>query len=114
MDYYHLWCDLKNPGEDLEFCKKVDAYLGQLALQGHIDGHQITRRKLALGPSDLGDFHIVISVADLGQLDGAFSATAVRTELIDEFHRHVSGSITGLEAAFCRDFHDLSRASLGD
>ena len=39
------------------------------------------RRKLGLGPSTLGEFHIVIEVRDLAQLDAAFGTAASRINL---------------------------------
>ena len=43
MDIYHIWCNLVPGAKDLDFCGKVDAYLGHLREEGMIASHRITR-----------------------------------------------------------------------
>ena len=81
MNLYNIWCHLKSGVGDLDFSQKVAAYLGHPEEQGLIEGWRLMRRKLGLGPSTLGEFHIVIEVRDLAQLDAAFGTAASRINL---------------------------------
>jgi hypothetical protein len=42
MDFYHIWCNLKDSSKDLDFCQAVDAYLGYLQKQGKIKSFSVT------------------------------------------------------------------------
>jgi len=109
MDLYHVWCDLKPGRSDTQFAAHVDQYLGELVRGGRIAGFRITRRKLGFGPRELGEFHIVIEVADLAQLEGAFHDVSTRSDPIESFHAAVNQSVTGLTFARDRDFPDAHR-----
>lgn len=54
MDYYQIWCNIRDSSKDLEFAENVQKYLGFLQKQGKINGFSISRRKLGFGPNDLG------------------------------------------------------------
>jgi hypothetical protein len=109
MDIYHIWCNLKPGAKDLDFCDKVDAYLGHLADQEMIQGHRITRRKLGLGPPEFPEFHIMVEVTDLAQLDTAFNHVATRAGLVEGFHQAVNSLATDLKFSLYRDFPDPVR-----
>ncbi len=109
MDIYHIWCNLKPGAKDLDFCDKVDAYLGHLSDQGMIHGHRITRRKLGLGPREFPEFHITLEVADLAQLDVAFTHVASRAGVVEGFHHAVNSLTTDVKFALYRDFPDAVR-----
>jgi hypothetical protein len=108
-DRYHIWCDLRDSGRDLEFCRAVDAWLGHLEAQGAIEGWRIGRRKLGLGPPDIGEFHIEIAVRDLAQLDAAFHAAAARRGDAEDLHGAVFRSVRNTRFALYRDFPDPGR-----
>lgn len=109
MDIYHAWCDLKPGVSDIDFSERVSAYLQHLNSIGLIDGWRLTRRKLGLGPADLGEFHIMIEVANLGQLDALFQQVAGRTEPIEGFHFGVNSIVCNARFALYRDFPDPTR-----
>ncbi len=109
MDLYHVWFDLKPGVSDVELCAHLDAYLGLLRREGHIAGHRLSRRKLGFGPPELGEFHVVIEVQDLAQLDRAFTAVSARANPIETLHAAVNQSVTGFRAALYRDFPDPNR-----
>lgn len=106
---YHVWCDLKSGVSDVGFCEDVGRYLGALRDAGRIRGFRITRRKLGLGPAELGEFHIAIEVEDLAQLDRAFTSVSTRADPIEELHTRVNQVVTGLRFALYRDFPDPHR-----
>ena len=111
MNIYHVWCDL-NPGvRDLDFHRQVDAYLGHLSNEGLIHAWRLTRRKLGLGPSHLGEFHLMIEVRDLAQLDAAFGRVASRTEPVEGFHFGVNSLVRNATFALYRDFPDPVRVT---
>jgi hypothetical protein len=109
MDLYHIWCNLKPEVSDLEFAESVDRYLGQLREAGRIVGHRLTRRKLGLGPSELGEFHIVVEIEDLAQLDAAFREVSSRTGAVEELHHAVNRVARDVKFALYRDFPDPHR-----
>jgi len=111
MDLYHIWCNLRSDVSDLEFCENVDRYLGELRATNRISGHRLSRRKLGLGPSEIGEFHIVIEVEDLAQLDRAFRDVSARTGPVEELHHAVNSMARDVMFALYRDFPDPHRES---
>jgi hypothetical protein len=111
MNYYHIWCNLKESHKDLEFSRHLTQYLGHLQSNGLIAGFRLTRRKLGFGPDQLGEFHIVIECRDLAQLDQAFGAVAPRKGEVESHHRSVYEMVTDFRSALYRDFPDPERSS---
>ncbi|MGE0735916.1 MAG: DUF6614 family protein [Alphaproteobacteria bacterium] len=109
MDLYHIWCDLKPGQSDVEFCRHVGAYLGKLKDEARIAGFRITRRKLGLGPQELGEFHIVVEIDSLAQLETAFQRVAARDEPIEGLHHAVNSRVANARFALYRDFPDAGR-----
>jgi hypothetical protein len=109
MDIYHVWCDLKPGASDIAFSDQVGDYLGRLAEQGLIAGWRLTRRKLGLAPRDLGEFHIMIEIQGLAQLDTAFAAVAARRNPVEELHFAVNSMVSSAAFALYRDFPDPLR-----
>jgi hypothetical protein len=109
VNIYHIWCDLKPGVTDLAFSAAVGTYLGHLKEQGLIDGFRLTRRKLGLAPAGLGDFHLMVEVCDLAQLDSAFDHVAGRREPVEGFHFGVNSLVTNATFALYRDFPDPVR-----
>ncbi len=111
MDYYHVWCNIKSGTEDLEFSHNVARYLGYLQKQGTIEGYRLTRRKLGFGPSELGEFHVVIETRDMGQLEQAFQRAATRDHEVEPLHRAVYAMVKDAQFALYRDFPDPGRVA---
>ncbi len=109
MDIYHVWCDLKPEVKDLAFSESVGKYLGHLKEQGLIGGWRLTRRKLGLGLAELGEFHIMVEVKNLEQLERAFTAAASRAEPVEGFHFGVNSLVKNARFALYRDFPDEFR-----
>ena len=109
MDLYHIWCNLKPGVEDVGFAEKLGGYLGHLREQGLIEGWRVTRRKLGLGPPSLGDFHIIIELRDLHQLEDAFERVAGRRDPVETLHAAVNSLVTDAVFALYRDFPDKVR-----
>jgi hypothetical protein len=109
MDIYHSWCNLKPGVSDTDFSDRVAGYLGHLQEQGLIVGWRLTRRKLGLAPRELGDFHLMIEVKDLAQLDSAFAHVASRRNLVEGLHFAVNSMVTDATFALYRDFPDPVR-----
>jgi Family of unknown function (DUF6614) len=111
VDLYHIWCNLRPDVSDVEFAERIDAYLGHLRDAGKIEGHRISRRKLGLGPERLGEFHVVIEIRDLSQLDDAFRDVSKRSGRVEALHAAVNQSARDLTFALYRDFPDEHRDS---
>lgn len=109
MDLYHVWFDLKPGTGDLEVCDAIRAYLESLRSNGQIHGFRITRRKLGLGPSGIGEFHVMIEVNGLAQLDQAFATVSTRDDPVEGLHAAVNQRVQGLSVALYRDFPDPHR-----
>ena len=109
MNIYHAWCDLKEGVSDIAFSEGVVKYLDHLRTQGLIESWRLTRRKLGLAPADLGDFHLMIEVKDLAQLDRAFDHVAERSEPTEGFHFGVNSLVQKVRFALYRDFPDPQR-----
>jgi hypothetical protein len=109
VDVYHIWCDLKEGTSDTAFCDDVARYLGALRDDGRLRGFRITRRKLGLGPRELGEFHVAIEIDDLAQLERAFQSVSSRTDPIEELHARVNQVARNVLFALYRDFPDAQR-----
>lgn len=109
MDLYHVFFDLRPGTSDVALCRAIDAFLGRLREDGRIASHRITRRKLGLGPRELGEFHVWIETRDLAQLDAAFRATSERAGIVEELHAAVNRHVENLSFALYRDFPDPHR-----
>jgi hypothetical protein len=109
MNYYHIWCNLKDSHKDLEFCKALDAYLGHLKSKGVLEKWTLSRRKFGFGPQNLGEFHIVIEMKDLAQLDAAFGVVAKRTGETEARHHDIYSIVADFQSALYRDFPDPER-----
>ena len=109
MDLYHVWCDLKPGVDDLDFATRVGAYLDHLRGEGRIAGWRLTRRKLGLAPPELGEFHLMIEVTGLAQLDAAFELVAARGEPTEGFHFGVNSLVRNARFGLTRDFPDPVR-----
>ena len=109
MDIYHIWCDLDPGVGDLEFVSSVNAYLSHLISEGKIADFRVTRRKLGLAPEALGEFHLMLEVTDLAQLDQAFNLAATRTGKVEALHSEVFSRVRNARFALYRDFPDSVR-----
>jgi hypothetical protein len=109
VDIYHIWCDLKPGVRDTHFAERASAYLESLKADGLINSWRLTRRKLGLGASALGEFHIMIEVEGLAQLDTAFERVATRSEPIEGLHFAVNSLVRNAQFALYRDFPDPVR-----
>ena len=109
MDLYHVWFDLQPGQRDVEVVDAIHRYLGTLVSDGSIAGFRVTRRKLGLGLEALGEFHVTIEVADLAQLDRAFTAVSSRADPIEGLHHDVNSRVRNFRAALYRDFPDPHR-----
>jgi hypothetical protein len=109
MDIYHVWCDLKPGVSDVAFSEHAAAYMDHLKSEGLIESWRLMRRKLGLGASGIGEFHVMIETKGLQQLDAAFERVAGRREPVEGFHFNVNSLVTNTVFALYRDFPDAVR-----
>ncbi len=109
MDIYHAWCDLKPGVSDVTFAENVANYMNHLKEAGLIVSWRLTRRKLGLGAPGLGDFHLMVEVQDLAQLERAFTHVAGRSEPVESVHFAVNSLARNAVFALYRDFPDPFR-----
>ena len=109
MDIYHIWFNLKPGVRDVDFARRLDAYLGRLAADGAMAGHRLTRCKLGFRPASLREFHLMIEVRDLAQLEQAFGTVASRSGPVEGLHAAVNQDVEDIFFALYRDFPDSVR-----
>ncbi len=109
MDIYHGWCDLKEGVSDIEFADAFTTYMEKLKSDGFIEAYRLTRRKLGLGGDGLGEFHFMIEVENLAQLDEAFGLVASRAAPVEGIHHAVNSLVGSIRFALYRDFPDPVR-----
>lgn len=109
MDIYHVYFDLKPAVRDTAFTESLDRYLGHLKSAALIFGWRLTRAKLGFGLKGLGDWHLMIEVRDLAQLEQAFQQVASRREPVEGFHFGVNSQVANPVFALYRDFPDAVR-----
>jgi len=109
MDIYHGWCDLKPGVRDIDFAEAFTRYMELLEAEGVIEGWRLTRKKLGLAPSHLGEFHFMIEVTDMTQLDSAFNWVATRAEPVEGEHHGVNSLVRNIQFGLYRDFPDPVR-----
>jgi hypothetical protein len=111
VDYYEIWCDLRDSSQDVQFCSALDTYLGYLKEKGFLEGHKVKRRKLGFSPDGWGEFNISIEFRDMAQMDLAFNRAATRDPEVEPLHRDVYSRICNTKFALYRDFPDPVRTS---
>lgn len=112
MDVYHIWADLKDGVNDLEFADNVRRYMAHLQEHKLIDSFRITRRKLGLSTVPIGEWHIEVFTENLGQLEQAFQRAASRTGEVERLHKAVYSSVQKVDFALYRDFPDAVRQNI--
>ena len=109
MDIYHVWCDLKPGVRDMHFHENVHRCMAHLKAQGLIESWRLTRRKLGFGPPGLGEFHLMIEVRDLRQLEDAFQRMATRGDPEEGLHHGMNALVSNATFGLTRDFPDPFR-----
>lgn len=109
MDYYEIWFDLKDSSLDLQFTEHLGHYMEHLQSEGLITGWRLKRRKLGLGPGELGEFNVTIETRDLTQLEAAFQRVGTRQGKVESFHSKVYKAVNNLKFGLYRDFPDSFR-----
>ncbi len=93
----------------MAFSEGVAKYMDHLKAEGLIEGWRLMRRKLGLGLPSLGEFHLMIEVKNLAQLEQAFQRVAGRREPVEGFHFGLNSLVQNAVFALYRDFPDAFR-----
>ena len=109
MTIYHTWCNLKEGVRDMEFVERVRAYFDYLTEQDLVKGYRIMRKQLGLAPTTLPEFHVMIELEDLSQLDRLFKRVTSRAEPVESLHHGVNSLVRDPLFALYRDFPDSTR-----
>lgn len=109
MDIYHGFFDLDEGRSDVEFADDFARFMKYLKREGKITSWRLMRRKLGLGPEGLGEFHIMIEVENLAQLDAAFEMASERSGDMERQHATVNQQVKDIKFALYRDFPDPNR-----
>jgi len=109
LDIYHGFFTLKAGTKDLEFAKDLQRFMEHLVAREKIASWRLMRRKLGLGPQEFGEFHLMIEVEGLAQLDDAFNLAATRADDVEPLHFGVNSKIAEVKFALYRDFPDPVR-----
>jgi hypothetical protein len=114
MDLYHVFCDLRPGVRDMDFVEALTQWMGHLRDDGLIEGWRVTRAKLGFGVPGFGDWHLMIELRDLTQLDAAFRRAAAREGAAEILHGCVNQLVTNARFALYRDFPDAFRVQGGE
>jgi hypothetical protein len=114
MDHYHGWFDLKPGVKDADFAHSLSRFMDHLKSRGLIEGFRLGRRKLGLGPAELGEFHLMIETRNMAQLDEAFAHVASRAEPVESVHFDVNSKVQNIKFGLYRDFPDPVRREGGE
>ncbi|MDD9910929.1 MAG: hypothetical protein OXR62_14720 [Ahrensia sp.] len=109
MDIYHGFFTLNPDVSDVEFADDFARFMEFLRREGKIESWRLMRRKLGLGPREFGEFHIMIEVENLAQLDAAFAMASRRAGDMERHHFDVNSKIADVKFALYRDFPDPNR-----
>jgi len=109
MDIYSGYFSLDEGQSDTGFADALGTFLDHLVDEGRIESWRLMRRKLGLGPKHLAEFHLMIEVQDLAQLDRAFQDVSSRAGEIEGMHASVNQKVAAIEFALYRDFPDPQR-----
>ncbi|MBL8087306.1 MAG: hypothetical protein JNM85_04445 [Chthonomonas sp.] len=109
MQSYYVWVDIQKGVHDIAFSDALHKFLGYLKETGDIAEYRIQRRSLGFGPSELGEWAVVIDVMDLVQLDQVFNHAAARAGELETLHAEVFSRIRSMRTALYRDFPDPVR-----
>lgn len=109
MDIYHVHCDTKPGVSDMAFVAAVERYMGHLRDGGLIAGWRLMRAKLGFGLKGLGDWHLMIEVRDLAQLEQAFQHVATRAGAVEGHHHGLNSLVANPTFSLYRDFPDAVR-----
>jgi len=110
MNVYQAFFSLKPGVKDTEFTSALEDYMTYLQERGNgLKRWRLLRRKLGLGPKELGEFHLLMEFEGLAALDLAFGHVATREGDVEEKHHCVNRMVE--HAMFClyRDFPDKER-----
>jgi hypothetical protein len=113
MNVYQAFFSLKDGVKDLDFCAALKDYMSYLQEKGDLAKWRLLRRKLGLGPKEMGDFHLIMEFEGLAQLDNAFGHVATRTGAVEEKHHGVNKMIDKITFALYRDYPDPEREGDG-
>jgi hypothetical protein len=111
MNVYQAFFSLKDGVKDADFVKSLEEYMNYLqsAERGELKKWRLLRRKLGLGPKELGEFHLQMEFDDLAGLDAAFGHVASRKGEVEERHHAVNHMIGKITFSLYRDFPDKER-----
>ena len=73
--------------------ESFERFMTYLKERGVIEGWRLTRSKLGLSPAGLGEFHFMLEVKSLAQLDEAFNHVATRAGEVEGNHHSVNSLI---------------------
>lgn len=109
MDHYILWFNLKNSQNGKDFVQSLDDYMLRLKSDKLIAEYRIVRRKLGLGPSELGEFMVDISFEDTCQMDKAYRMVIEgihENNSLESLHQKVNSQVKDFKASLYRDYPD--------
>lgn len=106
MDIYHIWCDLKGGVRGTDFAETVRLCMEHLRGRGLIESWRLTRRKLGFGPKELGEWHVMVEVRDLAQMQTLFESMARRADPEEGLHHAMNALVVNATFGLTRDYPD--------
>jgi len=112
MDYYHVWANKSGEITDLEWVNNMKGFLDHLVNESKIVEYKITRCKMGFASiPDLPEWHIIMTVKSMAQLENAFRRVAPQEGELEEKHKSFNQFVTSIKHAY---YSDWPYESLGD
>jgi hypothetical protein len=105
MDYYHIWADKKNTISDSDWVSNMKGFLDHLKDKGDLVDYKITRCKMGFRSMDIPEWHIIMEINDMAQLEKAFQSVAPLDGELEEKHKSFNQYVAGnIQHALYRDW----------
>jgi len=106
MHRYHLWFDHRPGVRDTDLARALHALLAHHREAGRLREYAVERRRLGLGPRELGEWHVVAVARELSALDAVFDEAASRGTGAEALHAAVWGKLANVRTVLCREVAD--------
>jgi hypothetical protein len=103
MNHFHLWCNVP-PAAARQFCEIAQECLSDMHQRELIEGYSLTRRKFAVAPPDLGEFHIMVDFATVDQMNRALEFVEGDDEVMAQQRAALEPLVRDVQFSMYRDY----------
>jgi hypothetical protein len=104
MNVYQAFFNLKSGVSDSKFAEILQAYMAYLEERRELRSWRLLRRKLGLGPNEIGEYQLMMEFDKLDDLDRSFGDAAPRSTTAERMHHDVYKMIDKVTFCLFRDY----------